>query len=117
MSRSSVPPDAGFVLLDALMATGLAAFAGGMVVLISNSMLAQQGAELDRSAGLVMSQSLLGQYLQLGVATELEDELYRYEVVRKGAVEGTTLLQKMAIMAYPKAGGAPLSLDFLGPAP
>jgi hypothetical protein len=118
MSSPSSPADAGFVLLDALMATALAAFAGGIVIMISNGMLAQQGTELDRSVALVMSQSLTRQYVVFGdEPSELEDELYRYVVEKAGAVEGTTSLRAMAILANPKTGGAPVRLDFLGPAP
>ena len=114
---SSAPADAGFVLLDALMATALAAFAGGTVIMISNGMLTRQGEELDRSVALVMSQSLMRQHVVLGVASDVEDELFRYEIAKTGAVEGTTSLQAMAVIAEPKSNGLPVRLDFLGPLP
>lgn len=115
MTRPS-PIDAGFVLLDALMAVALAAFAGGTIISIANSMLEQQARELDRSVALVASQSLMRQYLLLGEVGPLQDELYRYDLVSEGPAN-TSTLRSVAIVAVPLngIGGRDVRLDFLAP--
>ena len=74
--------DAGFILLDAVLAAGLLAFAGTVIIMIANTMLTQAERELDRSVALVGAQSLIKQYLLLGSASaarlEREDELFVY---------------------------------------
>jgi hypothetical protein len=118
MTEPARNSDAGFVLLDALLATALAAFAGGIILSVSSSMSTRQGRELDRSVALVMSQTLMRQYILLGdAAIEREDELYRYAIVPAGHVAGTSLLRAMAVVAVAKGGGQPLRLDFLAAAP
>ena len=114
MNSPIVHPEAGFVLLDALMATALAGLAGSAIIMIADSMLAQQGRELDQSVALVMSQSLMRQYVLLNeAAPEREDELYRYEIVETGAVEDTSTLRAMAVVAEPKANSVRVRIDFL----
>ncbi len=116
--------DSGFILLDAVLAVGLLAFAGTVVVMVSNTMLMQQERELDRSVALVGTQSLVKQYLLLGptLASGLdrEDELFAYgfEPSQK-PVAGTTALVEIAVWARPKSGRDTdaVRLDFLAPAP
>jgi type II secretory pathway pseudopilin PulG len=123
MAERPAPVDAGFILLDAVLAAGLLALAGTVIVMIANTMLTQQQRELDRSVALVASQSLIKQYLLLGAAFETslehEDELFRYSF-EPGAnpVAGTSTLVEVAVWARPKSGRAmdAVRLDFLAPA-
>lgn len=124
MSEPTVRADGGFMLLDAVLAVGLLAFAGTVIIVIANTMLGQQERELDRSVALVASQSLIKQYLLLGAASaarlEREDELfvYRFEQGAK-PVAGTTALVEMAMLAKSKSGREvdAVRLDFLAPTP
>lgn len=123
MAERPAPADAGFILLDAVLAAGLLAFAGTVIIMIANTMLTQQQRELDRSVALVASQSLIKQYLLLGSAFETglehEDELFRYSFEpAPDPVDGTTALVEVALWARPKSGRAmdAVRLDFLAPA-
>ncbi len=109
-------------MLDALMATALVALAGTTIVTIAMQLFQQQEAELDRSVALVMSQSLMHQYLALRGTSEgsfpVEDERYSYSLLRDNTlVEGTRLLETLKIVARPKSGNASSSqqLQFLSP--
>jgi hypothetical protein len=124
MTESVVRSDSGFMLLDAVLAVGLLAFAGTVIIMIANTMLGQQERELDRSVALVASQSLIKQYLLLGpvsgASLEREDELFAYRFEQSAEpVAGTTKLVEMALLANPKSGRAAdaVRLDFLAPAP
>jgi hypothetical protein len=113
--------DEGFIVLDAVMATALVALAGTTITIIALQMLRQQDAALGRSVALVMSQSLMHQYLLLGGAGGFEegDEHFSYRVFRGGrAPKGTVLLETVAIVAEPKASGDPAwaeKIEFLAP--
>ena len=114
--------DDGFIMLDALMATALIALAGTTIVTIATQQLQQQDAALDRSVALVMSQSLMHQYLALessnDAPTEADDERFSYKVVKDGTpVAGTRLLETVAIVAQSNTTGhrAPERLEFLAP--
>lgn len=115
--------DAGFILLDAVLAAGLLAFAGTVIIMIANTMLTQAERELDRSIALVGSQSLIKQYLLLGAASqaqlEREDELFVYGFEpNPDPIAGTTALIEVTLWARPKSGRAAdaVRLDFLAPA-
>lgn len=97
--------EGGFVLLDALLATVLAAFAGTTIIAIANAMLDRHGDELDRSVALVGSQSVLKQYVLLGATTAQQDELYRSIVVGE-SVAGAANLRNAAVIAEPLKAGA-----------
>lgn len=114
--------DAGFIMLDALLATALVALAGTTIVTIAIQLFQQQDAALDRSVAIVMSQSLMHQYLAFGLANgapvEIDDERYSYRVVKDGTpVAGTRLLETIAIVAQPKGEVRSVSerLEFLAP--
>lgn len=122
MSDHNSHPDDGFIMLDALMATALLALAGTTIVTIAIQLFQQQDAALDRSVALVMSQSLMHQYLAFqssnGAPVQADDERYSYKVVMDGApVAGTKLLEALAIVAEQKGArhGAPERLEFLAP--
>jgi len=124
MAERSARADSGFILLDAVLAIGLLAFAGTVVVMIANTMLTRQERELSRSVALVGAQSLIKQYLLLGSTLasnlEREDELFAYSFEPSPRpVAGTTELVEVALWARPKSGRAAdaLRLDFLAPAP
>ncbi|MBI4924135.1 MAG: hypothetical protein HY834_20560 [Devosia nanyangense] len=116
--------EAGFVMIDALMATVLVALAGSTIVLIANGLVKQEEGALDRLVALTMSQSIMKQALLLGpiasAQSDRSDELYTYEIAKGGeAVPGTKLVEVWAVVATPKAGteGAPERLDFFAPSP
>lgn len=122
MTEPTVRADSGFMLLDAVLAVGLLAFAGTVVILVANTMLGQQERELDRSVALVASQSLIKQYLLLGPASEArlerEDELFVYRFEQSARpVAGTSALVEIALLAEPKSGRRldAVQLDFLAP--
>lgn len=115
--------DAGFILLDAVLAAGLLAFAGTVIIMIANTMLTREERELDRSVALVAAQSLVKQYLLLGpaLATKLdgEDELFVYSFEPADVpVVGTDMLVEVTLWARPRSGRAAeaVRLDFLAPA-
>jgi hypothetical protein len=110
----------GFVVLDALMAVGLVALAGTTTVLILLGVLQRQGDELDRSVALVMSQSLMRQYLLIAgtgsSSLETSDEGFTYEVSVAADPE-TPSMQRAAVIAKGRArkNAGELRLDFLVP--
>lgn len=111
------------MLLDAVLAVGLLAFAGTVIIMVANTMLGQQERELDQSVALIASQSLIKQYLLLGpgsdVRLEREDELFVYRFEQSAEpVTGTTKFVEMALLARPKSGREvdAVRLDFLAPA-
>lgn len=123
MAEQPARADEGFILLDAVLAAGLLAFAGTVIIMIANTMLTQQERDLDRSVALIGSQSLIKQYLLLGSAFEAslerEDELFVYSFEpNPKLVEGTTALVEVTLWARPKSGRAidAVHLDFLAPA-
>ncbi|OEO31856.1 hypothetical protein VW23_014360 [Devosia insulae DS-56] len=123
MADRPAQPDAGFILLDAVLAAGLLAFAGTVIIMIANTMLTQAERELDRSVALVGSQSLIKQYLLLGSASapqlEREDELFVYSFEPSPEpVAGTTALLEVTLWARPKSGrpSDAVRFDFLAPA-
>lgn len=123
MAEQPARADGGFILLDAVLAAGLLAFAGTVIIMIANTMLTQQERDLDRSVALIGSQSLIKQYLLLGSAFEAslerEDELFAYSFEPSPKpVEGTTALVEGTLWARPKSGRAidAVHLDFLAPA-
>jgi hypothetical protein len=113
--------DAGFVMIDALMATALIALAGTTVVFIANGLSTEKERVLDRSVALVMSQSIMKQYLMLGPAAvdqlQHEDELFTYEVSEGEPSPALGATRPIAVVAEPKIGaGRSVQLDFLAPA-
>jgi hypothetical protein len=120
MRNATSASDAGFILLDALMAVALLTIAGTSIVLVVNDLERRVDGELDRSVALVMSQALMKQVLLVGTdaAAQLEqsDELYEYQVVASAdPVPGTIRVRAQAIVARPKHGtrGTDVRLDFL----
>jgi hypothetical protein len=116
--------EAGFVMIDALMATVLVALAGSTIILIANGLLRQEEGALDRSVALTMSQSIMKQAFLLGpnapAQDDRSDELYTYEIAKGGdAVPGTKLVEAWAVVATPKAGteGGSERLDFFAHSP
>lgn len=113
--------DGGFVLIDALLAAGLLALGGTVVLAIAMSLLDRQRAELDRSVALVNMQSLAKQYLlvepQNRSRLESADELFTYSFTRaESPVQGTEQLALWKIVATPRNRAEPIELTFLGPA-
>ncbi len=104
-----------------MLAAGLLAFAGTVIIMIASTMLTQQQRELDRSVALVGSQSLIKQYLLFGASAglEREDELFVYSFEPGSQpVAGTAALAEVTLWARPKSGRAvdAVRLDFLAPA-
>lgn len=123
MADHPARPDGGFILLDAVLAAGLLALAGTVIIMIANTMLTREERELDRSVALVGAQSLVKQYLLLGPALaaklEREDELFIYSFEPGDApVAGTDALAAVTLWARPRSGRAAdaVRLDFLAPA-
>lgn len=115
--------DSGFILLDAVLAAGLLAFAGTIIIMIANTMLTREEHELDRSVALVGAQSLVKQYLLLGPSLagklEREDELFAYSFEPNAEpIAGTDRLVEVTLLARPRSGRAEdaVRLDFLAPA-
>jgi len=110
--------DAGFILLDALVAVALLGIAGTVIITVEAGLLHQQKVALDRSVGLTMSQSLMRMAMLLppDELNELgqQDELYIYAVqsARKNQVASVT---PMEVVATPRAGadGGAQQLAFL----
>jgi hypothetical protein len=121
MTSQQAPSDAGFVIVDALMAIGLVAAAGTMVTLSTLGILQRQGEELDRSVALVMSQALMRQYLVLDgtqrTHLEAHDELFSYGV-DEDTENDLSLVRKAVVLATAKSGevDSQLRLEFLTPA-
>lgn len=122
MADRTTRADSGFILLDAVLAVGLLAFAGTVVIMVANTMLSQGARELDRSVALVGAQSLMKQYLLLGPTSEAglerEDELFVYDFEPSDEpVAGTSSLIVVTLWARPKSGRATdtVRLDFFAP--
>jgi hypothetical protein len=72
--------DAGFVLVDALVAVGLVAAAGTLVYAIGNDVLQSQERALDRSMALATMAMLAKEYSVAGATRETEDSAFSYRM-------------------------------------
>jgi hypothetical protein len=119
MASSKTDEQGGFIMLDALMAIALVAIAGSTIVMIVSNLLQQQGAALDRSVALVMSQSLMRQAMLLGPSQtkliETSDELYDYVIETKAPESALGSTRESTISASPHSGtgGGSQELEFL----
>lgn len=119
MNRAWIDPiadDAGFILLDALMAVVLVSAVGGIVYGVGTNLIGALDRQLDRSMALatmdMMSKQLLATGFVGGVAG-LEDDVFIYHIERAGSVD--SYLATFTIVARSKAVGSTISLSFLAP--
>lgn len=110
--------DGGFILVDALLASALLAFAGTVTLTIVISAHERASEQLDRSVALTAMHSLA---LQFAVLTdpqrarlERSDELYRYDIApTPGTAADLGSLKQWRVTATPLRRGEALEIAFL----
>jgi type II secretory pathway pseudopilin PulG len=115
--------EAGFVLLEALVAAALVAMAGTIILMTGQNSLRAQDSALDRSAALVTMETFSRVFQVLGAeaaATVLpaDDETFRYALAPTGdAGDVGAVLRYLKLEAHFKTSPTlpPLTLEFLAP--
>lgn len=110
--------EAGFILVDALLAAAILAFAGTVVLTMIMSAEQRAGADLDRSVALTSMHAIAMQLPLVDppqrARLSTEDELYRYAVERVLDDEGDLeSLQQWRVTATPLTAGEPIELMLL----
>lgn len=110
--------DGGFILVDALLASAMLAFAGTVILTIVISAHERSSQQLDRSVALTAMHSLALQFAVLTDAqrTRLEssDELYRYDIIETSdPAADLGSLKQWRVTATPLRRGEALEIAFL----
>lgn len=118
---SAPKSDAGFVMMDALVAVAVLGLVGTGALALATGLLSGQDRQLDRSVALLMAELLARQYALLGpgpAGAGLVDEQFTYDLVRSGEAPGGSRLVPMVVVVREKGPRAPevLRLDFLASA-
>lgn len=110
--------DGGFILVDALLASAVLAFAGTVILTIGISAHERSSRQLDRSVALTAMHSLA---LQFAALTDVQrahlesgDELYRYDIIETSdPAANLGDLRQWRVVASPLRRGEALEIAFL----
>lgn len=121
MSRSPVRADAGFLLVEALVAVALLALSATLIVAISSNAIRATGTELDESAAWSAMESLALELGRFGTASPRamgshNAGPYELRVVRVSPAAGSLLETHEVRAEMPNMPGRDLVLPFYAPA-
>lgn len=110
--------DAGFVMMDALVAVAILGLVGTGALALATGLLAGQERQLDRSAALLTSELVARQHAEFGpdpAGLGSGDAQFAYEVTATGEPARGSRLRPMVVIARTKGVSASevLRLDFL----